>query len=400
MVSSLTDGTPASCPVVRRWQCGHNSHGAVGQSRYRKTLLLKGTIGGMNRTKVVDLFCGAGGLTCGLEAAGLTVVEGVDADERCRYPYETNTSARFVGEDVLRYDADNLCKAWGDARYRVLVGCAPCQPFSTYAQKSAGSKAERWALLRRFAALIRETKPDIVSIENVPPLKRTEGYRAFREGLEDVGYNVVDPIVDCREYGAPQMRRRLVLLASRRGPVQIIPPTHAESSDWRDVASAIRHLPVLNAGDRDPGDALHRASKLSGLNLRRIRASTPGGTWRDWPESLQSPCHRRDSGKTYPAVYGRMEWDRPAPTITGQCYGFGNGRFGHPEQDRALTLREAALLQTFPKGFEFFAADGRFPGMRTVGSMIGNAVPPLLGKTIGRSVIRSIKAMGTTGDDH
>ena len=95
-----------------------------------------------------------------------------------------------------------------------------------------------------------------------------------------------------------------------------------------------------------------------------------------------------------------MAWEQPAPTITGQCYGFGNGRFGHPEQDRALTLREAALLQTFPGNFEFFAANQRFPGMRTVGSMIGNAVPPLLGKVIGESVIRTLASAGPSGGDH
>ena len=362
------------------------------------TVLTTGTIDGMDGTKIVDLFCGAGGLTCGLEAAGLTVVEGVDADERCRYPYETNTSASFMGKDVRQYGTYHLRKAWGDAEFRVLVGCAPCQPFSTYAQKSASSKGERWALLGRFATLVQATKPDIVSIENVPPLKRTEGYQAFRKGLENAGYEVDDPIIDCRAYGAPQMRRRLVLLASRRGPVQVAPPTHLEPSAWRDVGSTIRNLPVLKAGERDPNDPLHRASKLSDLNLRRIQASTPGGTWRDWPDSLVSPCHRRGSGKTYPAVYGRMAWEQPAPTITGQCYGFGNGRFGHPEQDRALTLREAALLQTFPAGFEFFPADQPFPGMRTVGSMIGNAVPPLLGKVIGESVLRSIEAAGLSGD--
>ena len=211
-----------------------------------------GTIDGMKGTKVVDLFCGAGGLTCGLEAAGLTVVEGVDADEQCRYPYEANTSARFVGKDVLQYGPYHLRKAWGDAECRVLVGCAPCQPFSTYAQKSAGSKGERWALLGRFATLVQETKPDIVSIENVPPLKRTEGYQAFLKGLKNAGYEVDDPIIDCREYGAPQMRRRLVLLASRRGPVQVAPPTHLKPSAWQDVGSAIRNLPVLKAGGARP----------------------------------------------------------------------------------------------------------------------------------------------------
>ena len=346
----------------------------------------------METTKVIDLFCGAGGLTCGLEAAGLAVAEGVDADEKCRYPYEANTSARFVRRDIRRYGADDIREAWGDAEHKVLVGCAPCQPFSTYAQKSAGAKDQRWVLLDRFATLVEETKPHIVSIENVPPLKRAVDYQAFRKGLEDAGYEVADPVVDCRHYGAPQMRRRLVLLASRVGPAKLIAATHAKASCWQDAGSAIRGLPAVEAGAVDPSDPLHRASKLSELNLRRVRASTPGGTWRDWPNSLVSACHRRSSGRTYPAVYGRMEWDKPAPTITGQCYGFGNGRFGHPEQDRAITLREAALLQTFPEDFEFFPTDEPFPGMRAVGGMIGNAVPPLLGNVIGRSIMRMLKS--------
>lgn len=130
---------------------------------------------------------------------------------------------------------------------------------------------------------------------------------------------------------------------------------------------------------------LHAASKLSDLNLERIRASRPGGTWRDWPEHLVADCHRRETGRTYPGVYGRMEWDEPAPTLTTQFYGFGNGRFGHPEQDRAISLREGAILQGFPKSYSFLP-DGAPVHFKTLGRMIGNAVPVTLGEVIGRSI--------------
>ena len=350
----------------------------------------------MNEAKVIDLFCGAGGLTYGLERAGLSVVEGVDVDERCRYPYEANTGARFVPKDVRHYGAEDLRSAWAEADLRVLVGCAPCQRFSTYARGGTAPDKyrSRWGLIERFVTLAEQTLPDIISMENVPPLARTRVFRSFVHRLEALGYKVDNQVADCRTYGAPQTRRRLVLLASRFGSINLIPPTHFDPTTWKDVRSTIGHLPSLRAGEVDPDDPLHRSSQLSTLNHKRIRASKPGGTWRDWPQSLVSPCHRRGSGKTYPAVYGRMEWHQPGPTITGQCFGYGNGRFGHPEQDRALSLREAALLQTFPQGFDFFPANEPFPGMQTVGRMIGNAVPPLLGQVIGDSIVRHAEVHG------
>ena len=347
----------------------------------------------MERARVVDLFCGAGGLTLGLEAAGLSVAEGVDLDERCRYPYEHNTSARFVGQDTRSYSPRRLRDAWQDARYRILVGCAPCQSFSTYSQRWAGTRRRgRWELIRRFTRLVERARPHVVSMENVPPLARTRDYATLKRRLREAGYEVDDRVVDCRHFGAPQMRRRLVLLASRLGPVKLISATHPDPPSWNVVESAIGHLPPLDAGDVDSEDPLHRASQLSELNLARIRASKPGGTWRDWPRRLVSPCHLRKTGATYTSVYGRMGWTRPAPTITGQCFRFGSGRFGHPEQDRALTLREAATLQTFPEDFRFFAPDEPFPGMEHVGSMIGNAVPPLLGRAIGESIVRHLES--------
>lgn len=341
----------------------------------------------------VDLFCGAGGLTRGLEDAGLDVAEGVDVDEHCRFPYESNTAARFTARDVREYGADDLEAAWEGTAFRVLVGCAPCQPYSTYSRgsDSVGGDA-RWALLDRFADLVEETRPDVVSMENVPPLVRASGFRVWRKRLQGAQYHVSQRVVDCRNLGAPQSRRRLVLLASRLGPVEVGAGSETDASTWMDVESAIGHLPAVGAGEVCGDDPLHRASRLSELNLERIRASKPGGTWRDWPPALVSPCHQRETGDTYPSVYGRMEWDKPAPTITGQCFGFGNGRFGHPDQDRAVTLREAALLQTFPEEFEFFSRKGRFPGMAAVGRMIGNAVPPVLGRHIGATIIRHLKS--------
>lgn len=141
----------------------------------------------------------------------------------------------------------------------------------------------------------------------------------------------------------------------------------------------------MGAGEACATDALHVAAGLSPTNLLRMKASKPGGTWRDWEQQLVAGCHQRESGRTYPGVYGRMSWDSVGPTVTTECYGFGSGRFGHPEQDRAITLREAALLQTFPMGYEF-VEPGRPVCFGKVGSLIGNAVPVELAKAIARSI--------------
>jgi DNA (cytosine-5)-methyltransferase 1 len=191
------------------------------------------------------------------------------------------------------------------------------------------------------------------------------------------------------DYGLPQSRKRLVVLASKLGPIDL------EKSDAgqpvRTVHDEIGSLPPLQAGSVDPQDRLHRSSMVSELNLKRLRASKPGGTWRDWDPQLVAKCHQAESGKTYSGVYGRMRWDEPSPTMTTLFYGFGNGRFGHPEQDRALSLREGAMLQSFPRDYDF-VEPGKPINMRTVGRMIGNAVPVTLGRVIARSVRRHLAA--------
>jgi DNA (cytosine-5)-methyltransferase 1 len=155
------------------------------------------------------------------------------------------------------------------------------------------------------------------------------------------------------------------------------------------VRKAIFGLKPLQAGESDPDDSLHAACRLSKLNLRRIRASRPGGTWRDWNPNLVAKCHKKHSGETYPGVYGRMEWDAPAPTITTQSFGYGNGRFGHPEQDRAITLREAAMLQTFPASYRFLPVRGKVR-YSVLGSLIGNAVLVRIGETVAQSLFNHL----------
>lgn len=172
----------------------------------------------------------------------------------------------------------------------------------------------------------------------------------------------------------------------------MIAPTHKQH---RTVRDAIGRLRPIAAGEQAPRDPLHTASRLSSLNMARIRASIPGGSWRDWPKSLVADCHKAPSGRTYPSVYGRMEWNKPAPTMTTQCFGFGNGRFGHPEQNRAISLREAAILQSFPRNYAF-VPPGKPVEFSVVGRLIGNAVPVDLGRAIARSLLNHFGDHGLT----
>ncbi|MBP0001491.1 MAG: DNA cytosine methyltransferase [Cyanobacteria bacterium SID2] len=335
----------------------------------------------------VDLFCGAGGLTCGFEQAGLPVRAGYDIDPACEFPYKHNNQARFIQKDIIEVSSSELEEHFSNSSVKVLVGCAPCQPFSTYARRY-NQKTSKWQLLRDFARLIRECQPEIVSMENVLQLKHHQVFQEFREIFSSLGYFVKTHEIDCLLYGVPQTRKRLVLLASKLGKLTLIPPTHSPEN-YKTVRKTIEYLKPLVAGESSQEDRLHKCSKLSDLNLRRIRASKPGGTWRDWDKELRAECHLKESGKTYPGVYGRMEWDRPSPTITTQCFGFGNGRFGHPQQDRAISLREAALLQTFPSSYEFVAPD-REVLFSTVGRLIGNAVPVRLAQVIAQSILNHV----------
>lgn len=334
------------------------------------------------KIRAVDLFCGVGGLTHGLISGGITVRAGFDLDPACRYPFEENNSAVFYECDVKDLTAVEIMPHLQDADFTILVGCAPCQPFSTYSRSGRSKRrANDWQLVSSFGRLVEEVQPHFVSMENVSQLADHQVFQDFLDRM--AGYHIRWAVVECADIGVPQSRRRLVLVASRVGKIELILPERAR---FRTVRDAIADLPRLRAGETDSQDPLHVSSSLSPLNLRRIRASKPGGTWRDWEPSLKAECHRRQSGATYPSVYGRMEWDKAAPTITTQCFGYGNGRFGHPEQDRAISLREAAMLQTFPRTYKF-VPPGDPIRFNKLGRLIGNAVPVRLGEFIAEVLV-------------
>jgi DNA (cytosine-5)-methyltransferase 1 len=334
----------------------------------------------------VDLFCGAGGLTYGLMLGGIAVRAGYDLDPSCRFPFEANNAAKFHERDVKDLTAAEVTPHLQGADLTLLTGCAPCQPFSTYS-RSGRSKVrfDDWQLVSSFGRLVKEVRPNLVSMENVVQLADHSVFQDFVDCL--AGYHVHWRMVECVDLGVPQSRRRLVLVASNLGEIELELPAMATQA--RTVRDEIYDLPAIRSGEVDRRDCLHTSSSLSPLNLKRIRASRPGGTWRDWDPSLHAECHRKESGATYPSVYGRMEWDKPAPTITTQFFGYGNGRFGHPEQDRAISLREAAMLQTFPRTYKF-VPPGEPVRFNKLGRLIGNAVPVRLGEFIAGALTRHV----------
>lgn len=348
----------------------------------------------MKPASVVDLFCGIGGLTHGFVKEGFNVVAGIDDDATCKYAYEKNNEAAFIKKDIERVTADEIIKLYPEGHLKILVGCAPCQPFSRYTIRK--DKDEKWKLLRSFAKLIKEVQAEIVSMENVPELEGHQVYDEFKAALEKENYFVSPYMVYCPDYGVPQTRKRLVLFASKFGAITIVEPTH-KPEDYRTVRDAIGHLEPIKAGQVSGKDPLHRARKLSDLNLKRIKSTPSGGSWKDWDEDLVLDCHKAETGRTYPSVYGRMKWDEPAPTMTTHCGGLGNGRFGHPKQHRAISMREAALFQTFPKSYEFIEP-GVEIGNKTLSRHIGNAVPVQLGRIIARSIKRHLEKYCEKGE--
>lgn len=337
----------------------------------------------------IDLFCGAGGLSYGLKQAGISVTAGIDLDPACRYPYEQNLKTKFVEQDVSSVTGEQLNKLWPEDHFRLLAGCAPCQPFSSHRRGADTSDEENWDLLSHFGRLVDETKPHFVTMENVSRLRKMPVFEKFVNRLRGLHYVVDYGVLYGPEFGLPQERRRLVLVASRIGPVTL-PEGNKDKKKFRTVKSTISNLPKLQHGESDPNDLLHTARNLSSLNLKRMQASLPGGTWRDWPTELLAACHRKASGQSFQAFYGRMLWDAPSPTITTQAYNFGTGRFGHPDrgQDRSITLREAAMLQGFPRSYRFVPPETK-PSMAAVGRLIGNAVPPAFGRAVGDVFIQS-----------
>jgi DNA (cytosine-5)-methyltransferase 1 len=331
-----------------------------------------------------------------MQKAGICVTAGLDLDSHCAFPFQENIKAIFIKRDLADTAAEELNQYYSPGSVRVLAGCAPCQPFSTLSNGRDRQKSKKWPLIKEYQRVVDTLKPEIVTMENVPVLRSQSVFHEFVQFLKQSGYSVTTSVLDAVEYGVAQRRKRLVLLASRFGAIRIVSPQEI-GARAQSVRDAIGHLPGISAGTSDPEDPLHRARSLTPMNLQRVRSSKPGGTWKDWPEEIRLPCHRKDTGATFQSVYGRLEWDKPASTMTTQAYNFGTGRYGHPDQDRALSLREMALLQSFPHAYKFI--DPEHPvEFAPLGRLIGNAVPVELGYAIGRSIRAHVEAQASDGD--
>ncbi len=346
--------------------------------------------------QAVDLFCGVGGLTCGVQQAGINVIAGYDIDEKSQFAYEYNNKAKFILKDVKEIDDQEISQLYPDETdIKVLMGCAPCQPFSAYSHryKESENRLNKMDLLDYFGQQIEYVQPDIVSMENVPQMAKEPVFEKFLDVLYKNGYSTDYKVAYAPDYGVPQSRKRLLLLASKLGEIKLKEAEY-NNENYPTLRQAIGNLPKLAAGETNLNDPLHRSRKLSQLNMRRIKQSKPGGTWKDWDEELLLEAYKKKSGQSYGSVYGRLEWDKPSSTITTQFPGIGNGRFGHPEQDRALSLREGALLQTFPLEYQFVDPDlGSNYNLSQVALQIGNAVPPKLGEVIGESIQKHLKGL-------
>jgi DNA (cytosine-5)-methyltransferase 1 len=349
------------------------------------------------KIKVVDVFSGIGGLSHGFFLEGFQVVAGIDIDETCKYGFEENNHSKFIPKDVARVTPRELKALYENSFPKVLIGCAPCTPFSTLnLNRALYSKSdEKWRSLDSFLRLVRKVRPEIVSMENVAELANGEKFPIFKrfvKTLERNGYRVSYKVVDSSKYGVPQRRKRLVLLASLLGPISLVSETHPNRPVT--VRETIGDLPPIREGQTSKSDIMHRASKLSDLNKKRIIATPKdGGSATSWNRELLPKCYLKEKGQSYrSSVYGRMKWDEPSPTMTTHCHTLGTGRFGHPTQNRAISLREAARFQTFPDYYQF--QDAGKLNVSTVAQHIGNAVPVRLGQIIAMSIKAHVAKFG------
>lgn len=356
------------------------------------------------KVTAVDLFCGAGGLSYGLEQAGISITTGIDKDPNCKYPYEQNIEAEFKQAKVepLSQEPERIARLFPwDSDLDVLAACAPCQPYSTmgHAKDQNFTDHEKWGLLKSVTDIVEYVEPDVVVTENVLQVRNDGVYDEFVQTLKEKGYFVnsdENKNVYCPEYGVPQKRKRWVVMASKEGPISLPEPTVTDEEEYPTVRDTIDHLPAIPAGEEHPDHELHRARSLSEKNLDRIDNIKPGQDWQVWEdnrEDLLADCHKKESGSSYKAPYSRMEPDDLSPTITTQFYNYGSGRFGHYDtsQNRAISLLEGALLQTFPEDYDFYD-DWDDVGVKNLGRLIGNAVPPLLAEHIGNGIMSHVGA--------
>lgn len=351
--------------------------------------------------KVFDFFAGCGGASAGLRTAGLEIALGLDNDVDAARTFQTNfPEAEFVCADIEDVPEDSLDRVVGRWIDHPLLfnACAPCQLFSRQRRGTTAPDDARLALLNYLLPFVRRYQPELIFAENVPGLRDgsagREVFLGFTRELQALGYETSHKVVRSQDYGVPQRRARLVLLASRIGRIEFPLKTHGPGTrraTYATVADWIGELPEISAGETHPFVPNHRAAGLSPTNLQRIRATPPGGGWRNLPLRLL-PESRKSGFAGFTDVYGRLRWDAQAPALTTRCISYSNGRFGHPSQDRAISVREAACLQTFPLDFVFTGS------LNSQARQVGNAVPVLLAQQLGRCFVAHLSEIAEETD--
>ena len=347
----------------------------------------------ISKLQAIDFFCSGGGMSFGLQQSGIDVLAGIDIDLECKDTYEKNIKgAKYILADVEKLNEADLSKKIDIKKNDdnlVFIGCSPCQYWTIIrTNKNKAQKSKN--LLHEFHRFVKFYNPGYVVVENVPGIlnkHKESGLDKFVEDLKNRGYAVHDEVVNLNEYGIPETRKRFSLIANRVTDKEIFPKPDYSCPTVSDYIGKKNGFGAISAGHRDATDFLHTTASLSDKNMQRLKLTPKnGGTRHSWANTnLQINAYKKETGNiSFNDTYGRMSWDKPAPTITTKFFSISNGRFAHPEENRAISLREGATLQTFPKTYKFVGNS-----IATIARMIGNAVPPLFAKQIGKTIIKN-----------
>lgn len=332
----------------------------------------------------VDLFSGCGGLSLGLENAGFRIQAAVEIDPIAAAVYRKNhPRVSVIEKDIRTVEAKDLRKAAGigNRKLDLLAGCPPCQGFSRIKTKNKRiSRDPRNSLVLHYLRIAKELRPRMILLENVPGLAKDHRFKRLLRELESIGYKTAWDILNAADFGVPQRRKRLIMMASLIDEIQVPEGTGIEKT----VRQTIKRLKP----PRLTKDFMQKMYLKSTPRIKELIAKIPqnGGSRVALGKKAQLKCHKKTEG--FKDVYGRMKWDNVAPTLTGGCYNPSRGRFLHPTQNRPITLREAALLQTFPRDYNFKPASG----LIRIAGLIGDALPPLFGEAQAKHLIEHLKS--------
>lgn len=347
------------------------------------------------KLKAIDFFCSGGGMSYGMQSAGIEVLAGIDFDPGCRETYEANMSkSKFILADVSELKEKDLQKEINlkkDDDDLIFIGCSPCQYWSII--RTSKNKAEKSKnLLHEFHRFVKFYNPGYVVVENVPGIlnkKDESGLDKFVNDLKKRGYQVKYGVIDLNHYGIPQTRKRFSLIANRVTDKEIFPKANNRRPIVSEFIGEKNGFSKIKAGSKDETSFRHTAAGLKEINLKRLKLTPAnGGSRKSWADTgLQLEAYKKKNNKiSFSDTYSRMSWDKPAPTITTKFFSISNGRFAHPEEHRAISLREGATLQTFPKTYKFAGNS-----VESIARMIGNAVPPTYAKKIAQSIMENHK---------